>query len=157
MPTRSKRKNLSIVSTKDFAAEIERDEDGKNRLKILAPTWYRHQLSKFKIGEKVSIYISSIRPKRTLQQNRYYWGIYLPLIAQETGENDIERLHTYFKGKFLTKEIIEVFGEKVRMVKSTTELSKNDFSDYIQKIEEQTGILAPPTANWGLELQLSTR
>jgi len=148
--TRNKRKfDVEVVETKDFAGVIDKDlHTGKNKLGILSPVWYQHQLNKFKAGEKVTLYISSKRVRRTMQQNRYYWGVYLPLIAKETGNHDLEQLHTYFKGKFLTTGIVEVFGQKVRMTKSTAELNKNDFSEYIMNIEADTGIEAPPTANY---------
>jgi len=147
--TRTQREFASeVVETKDFNAKVVLDNEGKQMLKILAPVWYRHQLQKFRLGETVSLYVSSRRPKRSLQQNRYYWGVYLPLVAQQTGEPDLERLHKLFSGKFLTESIVEVLGEKVRMVKSTASLSKNDFSEYIMAIEADTGVEAPPTANY---------
>ena len=141
------KKSEYITDTKSFNAKIVK-EGGKNRLKIMSETWYQTQLNKLKEGEVVSIYISSKRPKRSDQQNRYYWGVYLPYIAQETGETDLERLHNLFKGKFLTKGIYKVLGEAVRVTKSTTDLSKNDFSEYIMSIEADTGIQAPLTEEW---------
>lgn len=137
-----------ITETKDFAGQIVEGEDGHKKLKINSSAWYQTQLNKFRIGEKVSLYISSRRPKRSMQQNRYYWGVYLPLIAKETGEHSIERLHQLFSGKFLTKEIVVVLGEKVRVKSSTTELSKATFTEYIMNIESFTGISAPPTDNY---------
>ena len=84
----------------------------------------------------------------SVYQNNFYWGVYLPLIAKETGEHNIERLHKLFSGKFLTLEIIEVLGEKVRMVKSTAKLSKLEFGEYIMNIEAETGIQAPSTEGY---------
>lgn len=141
--------NPSIVETKDFAAKIVANErTGLNELVIRAPVWYQHQLNKFRTGEKVSLYISSRKPKRSEAQNRYYWGVFLPAIAAETGERDLERLHKLFSGKFLTTSIEEVLGERVRMTKSTSTLSKNDFSEYIMSIEAETGVAAPPTEEY---------
>lgn len=147
--TRTKREFApEVVETKDFNAKVVLDSENRKVLKILAPVWYRHQIQKFKLGEMVSMYVSSRRPKRSMQQNRYYWGVYLPMIAQETGEKDLDRLHRLFSGKFLTESIVEVLGEKVRMVKSTASLSKSEFSEYIMAIEADTGVEAPPTANY---------
>ena len=147
--TRSKTSQIYITDTKDFSATIE-EVDGKKVLAISHRNWYDTQINKFKVGEKVSLYVSSRRPKRSEAQNRYYFGVYLPLIAKETGEYNIERLHNLFKGMFLTTGIVDVLGQKVRMTKSTTELSKNDFSEYIMAIEAETGVQAPPTADYGL-------
>lgn len=147
--TRTQRKfEAEVVETKDFSAKVVHDEKGRNMLQINTPVWYRHQLQKFKTGETVTLYVSSRRPKRTIQQNRYYWGVYLPLIARETGEQDLDALHKLFSGKFLSEGIKEVLGEKVRITKSTTSLSKNDFSEYITAIEVETGVEAPPTKNY---------
>lgn len=149
--TRTKRdpNAVEVIDTKDFRARVVVDEkDGRNKLKIMSEIWYKHQLQKFKVGEVVTLYISTRKPKRTLAQNAYYWGVYLPLIAKETGQHDIEALHMYFTGKFLTEEIAEVFGQKVRMKKSSTSLSKTGFTEYIMNIEAETGIQAPPTENY---------
>lgn len=147
--TRNKVQNYvdSITETKDFAGVIA-EENGKKTLKLSSPVWYRHQLNKFRVGEKVSLYLSTRKPKRTIQQNRYLFGVYYPLIARETGEHNIERLHAFFKGKFLTQGIVEVFGQKVRMTRSSTELSKSEFSEFIMNIEAETEIQAPPTKNY---------
>lgn len=145
--TRSKTSQLYVTDTKDFSGTIEM-VGGKKVLAITSRDWYDTQINKFKVGDKVSLYISSRRPKRSEAQNRYYWGAYLPLIANETGERDLDRLHKLFSGKFLTTGIVEVLGEKVRMTKSTTSLSKNDFSEYIMAIEAETGIQSPPTENY---------
>lgn len=139
-----------ITKIESFAATIKR-VGIVNRLVIVHQVWFQNYLNKLKDGEYVSVSISTRKPKRTIQQNRFYFGVYLPLIAEQTGEGDIERLHELFKGKFLTREIVEVLGEKVRIKKSTTELSIGEFCDYILAIESFTGIEAPPTENWDLD------
>lgn len=147
--TRTKREHApQVVETKDFSAKVVLDTDGKQKLQINAPVWYRHQLQKLRLGETVTLYVSSRRPKRTIQQNRYYWGVYLPLIAEETGEQNLDALHKLFTGKFLSEGITEVLGEKVRMVRSTTSLSKSEFAEYIMAIEGETGIESPPVENY---------
>lgn len=139
---------IEVVETKDFGAKVVLDNEGKQTLKINSPVWYRHQIQKFKLGETVTLYVSSRRPKRSMQQNRYYWGAYLPAIAKETGEGDLDALHKLFTGKFLSEGIKVVLGSQVRMVKSTATLSKAEFSEYIMSIEAETGIEAPPTENY---------
>lgn len=138
----------AIVETKDFSAKVIPAKDGRgNELEYMSMNWYRHQINKFKVGEKVTVYVSSRRPKRTVQQNRYYW-FYLNEICKETGESEPERLHKLFSGMFLSDGIVEVMGQKVRLTKSTTSLSKADFGEYIEKISAFTEILAPSTVNY---------
>ena len=124
---------------------------GRKRLRLYSEKFYQHQINKFKVGDKVSIYLTNKRPKRTEQQNRYYWGVYLPLIAEKTGEGDLDSLHTLFKGKFLTQGIKKVLGHATRITKSTTELSTSEFCEYIMNIENLTQVEAPPTENYSLE------
>lgn len=134
----------TTTKTQSFAGLIK-VENNKNKLQLNSPEYYQHQLNKFKEGDRVTLYLTNERPKRTTAQNNYYWGVYLPLIASETGEQDLDRLHCLFKGKFLTTSIISVLGENVRMTKSTTNLSTSEFTEYMMAIESHTGITAPPT------------
>ncbi len=140
----------SITRSEPFAATIRKGSDGHNTLVVKSKTYYAHRLNKFKDGTEVTLEVHTRKPKRSDQQNRYYWGVYLPLIANETGERNLDRLHTLFKGKFLTEAIVEVLGDKVRMTKSTTDLGVGEFCQYIMDIEAETGVAAPPTENYEL-------
>lgn len=149
---KSKEKPDGITYSNSFTAKIL-TKPGENikTLVVVSPRWYHNEIQKFREGDTVTLMIHNRKPKRTEAQNRYYWGVYLPLIAKEKGENDLDRLHELFKGKFLTQGVVEVLGEKVRMKKSTTELSINDFCEYIMNIEALTDVEAPPTENYGLD------
>lgn len=138
-------KLVNTYTTKNFAGKIT-EVNGKKRVEILHEDFYQTEINKFKVGDNVSVNVTSNRPKRTSAQNRYYWN-YLTMIGKETGEQEIERLHNLFKGKFLTVGIYEVLGEKVRMTKSTSDLSVSEFIEYIMAIEGMTGIIPPPLEN----------
>ena len=142
---------MSITRSQPFAAVIRANKvDGKKTLVVESKVWYQHQLNKFPDGTKVTLEVHTRKAKRTEQQNRYYWGVYLPIIAKETGEHDLDALHELFKGKFLTEGIVEVLGQKVRKKKSTTELGVGEFCEFIMNIEAETGVAAPPTENYNL-------
>lgn len=145
------KESASITFSQPFAATIKRGTNGKNTLVVTSPSYYQHQLNKFKPGTEVTLEVHTRKVKRTEAQNRYYWGVYLPLIGIETGEHDLDRLHELFRGKFLTEGIVEVLGQKVRMKRSTTTLGVGEFSEYIMNIESETGVQAPPTEGWGLD------
>ena len=147
---KSKEKPEGVTYSVSFAGVIRKGPKGKSLI-VKSPRWYHHQLQKYKDGEEVTLMIHNRKPKRSEQQNRYYWGAFLPKVAEETGENDLDKLHELFKGKFLTKGVVEVLGEKVRLKKSTTELGVGEFTQYIMDIETLTGVSAPPTANYGLK------
>lgn len=92
-------------------------------------------------GKKVWIELSTKEPTRSAKQNALLW-LYYEVIADETGHSK-DDIHTWAKGKFLSQGITEVFGSKVRKTKSTTGLSKNDFSEYLLNIEAECGVPIP--------------
>lgn len=142
-------KLVHTYTTRSFSAEVV-ESDGKKKVKIIALVWYQNQINKFKIGDKLTLNLTNRKPKRTTQQNNYYWGVYLPLIAKETGEPNIKRLHVLFKSEFLFEGKYEVLGKEIVEIGSTADLSVSGFCEYIMSIESLTGIQAPPTESWGL-------
>lgn len=97
-------------------------------------------LSQFE-GKKVVLTVDERLPKRSQSQHNYY-HLYLDIIAEETGHSHDE-LHAYFKGKHLTTSLVDVLGAKVRMTKSTTDLSKTDFGNFLDRICAETNIPLP--------------
>lgn len=96
-------------------------------------------------GKAVKLVIED--KKRTLPQNSLYWA-YLHIISRETG-NDIEDLHYSFRFSFLEPQLVEVsdFNKggrtMVAELRSTTSLSKQEFTDYLERICAETGIPIP--------------
>ena len=100
-------------------------------------------------GREVVITMEEYSDQRTLDQNALYW-MYMHLIEDETGE-DAKRLHAFFKSEFITPTYIEVFGKQVEVEKSTVNMSKKKFSEFLRKIELLTGIPIPDTEGWRLQ------
>lgn len=130
-----------------FSGTIE-EQQGKHKLALVAPLYWQHALNKLPVGKKVWIKIDTREPKRSEQQNKFYW-LYLDMIAESTGHRP-EELHELFKGKFLTLGIKEIYGEKTRVKRSTTTLSKSEFCEYILSIHALTGIPPPDTRNYDI-------
>jgi len=89
----------------------------------------------------ILIKIEREKSKRTLDQNAFYW-FYLRIIANETGHLEWE-LHSLFKRLFLPPKIIKILGREFKIPASTKELSKGDFSEYLDKICAETGVPIP--------------
>lgn len=106
---------------------------------------FERYLTQFE-GKDVFMEINEKKVTRSGQQNNYLW-LYMNIISQETGYTPNEA-HEYFKGKYLTEGIKEVFGAKVRIKKSTTELTKGEFSNYLADIFVETGIPLPDTTEY---------
>ncbi len=119
-----------------FKAELK---NGKlifgNRNKFLG------YISSLKDGA-VEIVVRSFRKKRSHNQNNFYW-MYLNLIGEETGDNPTD-LHEYFKRRHLIPKFIKVLGKsEMKIPRSTTELSTGEFGEYMDKIEQESGIPIP--------------
>jgi hypothetical protein len=76
----------------------------------------------------VEVTISRKKVNRSNEQNRYYWGVVLNLIEEETGQNSHE-LHEIFRNNFLDYE-----ENGLKRSKSTTELTTIEFMEYLTKI-----------------------
>lgn len=94
-----------------------------------------------RINEGAKYRLEKVETKRSLTQNRFYW-VYLQLIEKETG-NDANDLHEYFKRTKLPPKFIKVMGKEIKVPKSTTELDKLEFGEYLEKICAETGVPIP--------------
>lgn len=79
--------------------------------------------------------------KRSNPQNRYYWGLVIPIIQK--GIKDMgteltkEETHEFLKARFNASDLInESTGEAISIPISTTRLNKEQFGEYIFKIQK---------------------
>lgn len=131
--------------TETFTGTIV-DQEGRKRLALNSPKYYLTRIRKLALGAKVWVTVTDKAPTRSDAQNRLYW-LYLQLIEEETG-NDRDALHEHFKREYLKlppQRITKPDGNviEVQLHRSTTTLSKTAFSEYMQKIERDTGIDIP--------------
>lgn len=91
-------------------------------------------------GKEIVIRIEKKKKKRSNPQNRFYYGVVIPLMQQALKEsgtlmtsNDV---HELLKLRFLKETILvnEETGQIVERIKSTTELSTSGFMDYLSEI-----------------------
>lgn len=78
--------------------------------------------------------------KRSTAQNRFYWGIVIPMVKTsfiELGhEVTAEETHEFLKSKFNAIQVSNKdTGEMIDLPRSTTRLSKMDFCEYVEKIQ----------------------
>ncbi|MEA3272238.1 MAG: hypothetical protein U9P90_01055 [Patescibacteria group bacterium] len=78
-------------------------------------------------NKTVEITIKEWKEIRSLQQNRYLWGVVYKVISEYNG-GIVEDLHNHFKYYFLRKQ-----GRLISFI-STTDLDTKEFTDYIEKI-----------------------
>lgn len=100
------------------------------------------------IGDDVTVEIALRRPTRTQAQNNFLY-VYYGLISTSTGHTP-EEVDEWARGKILTKGITEVFGDKVRITKNPKDLNVSEFSEFLYRIEELTGVPIPDTTKFKL-------
>lgn len=95
-------------------------------------------------GEKVVLSLKKRKKDRSLDQNNYYWGVIISMLATEFGSNEdgIEAedwWHEFLKAKFLSVIIGRSIKEKsfvFSKVKSTADLSTVEAEEYFAKIRQ---------------------
>ena len=93
-------------------------------------------------GKDILIKVSLLEEKRSNNQNRYYWGVIIPLVRK--GLEDLQgclfssdEVHSFLKSKFNVDEKVDYDTGKIFEVpKSTTDNSTKDMEDYHTKIRE---------------------
>lgn len=145
-----RKKSIPTHKSETFAIKIMQLGDILTA-RIEAENYYRHFLKTYgKIGQEGTIKITLKKPLRSQLQNNFYWA-YLTLISLSCGHSPKE-LHKWASGKFLSKGITEIFGDKVRKVGSTTELTRNEFGEYMARIELATEIPIPDPEKFNIGL-----
>ena len=147
-----RKKSIPTHKSETFTIKIF-EVDGVNIARIQAEQYYRHFMKTHaKPGQEGTLKIELKKPKRSIAQNNFYW-VYLNLISISSGHNPRE-LHNWAKGKFLSKGITEVFGDKVRKTDSTTDLNRNEFGEYLARIELATEVPIPDPEPFNIGLTM---
>ena len=95
-------------------------------------------------GKQIVIKIEKAKKKRSTQQNRFYFGVIIPIVQnclKEAGHiMTNESAHDLIKLKFLKEALFvnEETGEVIERIKSTTELSTSQFMDLLAEINNFT-------------------
>ena len=80
-------------------------------------------------GKHLNVTFKLPSKNRSNNQNSYYWGVVLPLIAEWVGEETTEEIHETMKSMFNIDR-----NKKIPIVKSTVILSTVEFNEYLEKI-----------------------
>jgi hypothetical protein len=84
-------------------------------------------------GKNVYITIREQKNRRSLNLNSYYWAVVVKLVSNETGY-DKEEAHEILKSMFLRTRY-QIKGIWVDGMKSTTKLSNQEMTEYIEEIK----------------------
>lgn len=85
-------------------------------------------------GKDVEVIVRPERKHRSLNANRYYWGVVAACGAEWSG-HDPEELHEVWKGMFLPRiQYVLPTGELVDRPGSTADLDTEAFSAFVNKV-----------------------
>lgn len=109
----------------------------------IKPFIYQEWISDLKKNDKEDVIITIKKAhKRTSRQNKYYFGVLIPLIAKNFVEsgyclniNSTEVAHEFFK-QLLLSETIVIDNVETKVAKSTTDLSTGEFEEYLSSVRE---------------------
>ena len=83
------------------------------------------------------IEVTRYRPRRSDRQNAYYWPCMVhpfgSFLRDQGEEYTDQQAHELLKAKFLRKTV-EIKGERLDVVGSTTELDTSQFNEYLDKV-----------------------
>ena len=91
-------------------------------------------------GKRIEITFQRANKKRSNEQNRYYWGVIVPMFQQGIfdcfGEIwDIKTTHEHLKSNFNREEKVnKKTGEIVSLIKSTSQNSTIEMEEYHENI-----------------------
>lgn len=114
-----------------------------------------HQLTNFEGCEGVLV-IKRKWNKRSTSQNALYW-MWLGIMSKDIGHTEDE-LHVIMKGLHAPKKEVKVGNKSYMIPKSTQELSKGEFVEYLFHVEteaSQLGIVLPHPSDLDIS-QLNT-
>ena len=116
-------------------------QDGKLRIDYRAQ--FDAYLRRFE-GEAVEVEVRKRRSQRSGRQNRYWWGVLVPALADHTGYSKDE-MHEALKAKFLSTEDLSLGLTKIG---STAKLGTQEFADLVDRVvlwaAEALGVIVPP-------------
>lgn len=115
--------------------------DGRLEIDENVAAWLVH-LGKLR-GKDVDITITRHRFARSLQQNRYYWGVVVPLLADHCGY-ERQDMHEVLAMKFLRLENCPITGVPRR--KHTPACDTAEFAAYVDsciRLAAELGVVIP--------------
>lgn len=106
---------------------------------------------------EVTVRVEKAHALRSIEANRYYFGVVLEILSEHTGYTR-EELHEWAKAKFLPRELAILDGngnivDNLVIGGTTTSLNKVEFYEYVERVRtfalERLDLdIPPPDPNW---------
>lgn len=86
-------------------------------------------------GMRVALDLDQFKDTRSERQNKYYWGVVIPIFADFFGMDPVEA-HEALKWEHLRKSIKDREGNPRITIRSTASMKTNEFEDYMAKLRK---------------------
>ena len=110
--------------------------DGRGKLVLDDHSAYARQLATL-ANKPVELTIKQKRSQRSGNQNRYWWGVVIPILSESLGY-DKDEMHEALKYKFLRLDAEPDSNGLVRM-RGTSTLNTKEFTDLIEEVVTWAG------------------
>lgn len=88
-----------------------------------------------RLPDQLSLVIKPLKKIRSIQQNRFFHGVVVPMMADLMGEQDYMEAKEILKGKFLRR--VKIIGnEEIIYVRPTSSLTTKEFEQFNDSIRE---------------------
>jgi hypothetical protein len=109
---------------------IFRGKVEKGKLLLDDPSRYLVRIASLE-GKKIELTLKKSQETRSLQSNRYYWGVVVKVLADHCGY-DSDEMHEALKFKFLSDKCMDDKG--LVRIGSTASLTVDEFIQYTNKV-----------------------
>lgn len=131
----------------EIQARVEADERGRPRCKPFPVSRWHAYLGRL-VGQTIRLTVTRTKGKRSSQQNKYLWAVvyedYLNGLRARAADVGMELpfrtkddLHFHLKAKYVGMPVAEFDGEEVHLDPTTTALTLEQFSTYIEAIKAE--------------------
>lgn len=98
------------------------------RIKLKHADAFNRVVAGYKSGTEIDLVIDRHREARSDNQNRYYWGVLVKILADHLGyfPKDMHRA--------LGHEFLFVDAKPIPFVRSTADMTTKEFEDYMEKV-----------------------
>ena len=128
----------------DYIPSFAGDCDPKGRIAFDDPQAVVRYCRAKHAGTRVDVTIRARKAQRSDRQNRYWWGVVIPLLAEHCGYTDDE-MHEALKAKFLGTEDL---SRGLLRIGSTKKLGTKAFADLVDRVTvwaaQDLGVMIPP-------------
>ena len=108
-----------------------------NKVEIYDKTSFQVNLARLE-GQEIGLTIGKYRKNRSSNQNSYYWGVVLEILATDTGYTT-EEMHEIIKSKFLKKHL-NIKGRELETIGDTKSLNTAEFEELMNKIRNWSSL-----------------